>query len=108
MPKKQAAKRAEDTVNDRMVSRELGRTLFIQEFKRKLVDDELDRQIIDLATMSLNKVLDSVNTKAGFNNSIYKIHDYITKELQVFDINSKDLNKISKAAMATWSEIYDC
>lgn len=108
MPKKQADKKAEDTVADRIGSKELRRTLFTQEFKRRLSDDDgIPYQVVDLATMSLNKVLDQVNNKSLFNGSSFKIAEYINKELQVFDVDPKILVKLVNVATQTWSEIYD-
>lgn len=108
MPKKQADKKAEETIADRIGSKELRRTLFTQEFKRRLTEDDgIPYQVVDLATMSLNKILDSVNSKSPFNGSSFKISDYITKELQVFDVDPKILVKLVNIAVQTWSEIYD-
>lgn len=108
MPRKQADKKAEDTVADRIGSKELRRTLFTQEFKRRLSDDDsIPYQVVDLATMSLNKILDQVNNKSLYNGSSFKIAEYINKELQVFDVDPKILIKLVNVATQTWSEIYD-
>lgn len=109
MPQKHAAKKAKDTLNSRLSSNELRRTLFIQEVKDSLINSDIGQQYIDLITGSLDRMIDSFipDYKNDYCCTGSSLIHRVMQDLARYKPPKELWPKVSKIITEKYKEIYD-
>lgn len=109
MPRKHATKKAKETIDARMGSNELRRTLFIQEVKSDLINHDIDQQYVDLITGSLSRMIDSFvpDYKNDFSYlGSASLSHRVMQDLAKYGPPKDMWSKVSEAIMTKYNEIY--